>query len=193
MYTCCVERINYEDFLDSEFTHTLNALLGSTNVIGPAVCWCGLLLGEEFPVSTSQGRVRRLVKTSSARSHQGEVVWNFQESGPLIGQAAQESGPLSSLHRSTGREDRPETSAGNWLVCGKQPGSMLSMELTKGAEPVEWLLSVQFDIWLCSRHTVDGSLPLGGVPGRQLVWPLIGWCGHLVPGFQRSHDGRTSV
>lgn len=94
MYTCCVERINYEDFLDSKFTHTLNALLGSTNVIGPAVCWCGLLLEEEFPVSTSQGRVRRLIKTSSAMSHQGEVVWNFQESGPLIGQAAQESGPL---------------------------------------------------------------------------------------------------
>lgn len=83
-------------------------------------------------------------------------------------------GVSSSLHCSTGREDRAETSAGNWLVCGKQPGSMLSMELTKGAEPVEWLPSVQFDIWLCSRHTVDGSLPLGGVPGRQLVWPLIG-------------------
>lgn len=67
MYTCCVERINYEDFLDSEFTHTLNALLGSTNGSGAAVCWCGLLMEEEFPVSTSQRRVRRhLIKTSSA-------------------------------------------------------------------------------------------------------------------------------
>lgn len=31
MYTCCVERINYEDFLDSEFTHTLELLC----LVGP--------------------------------------------------------------------------------------------------------------------------------------------------------------
>lgn len=114
MYTCCVERINYEDFLDSEFTHTLNALLGSTNVIGPAVCWCGLLLEEEFPVSTSQGRVRRLIKTSSSMSHQGEVVWNFQKSGPLIGQAALKTllrvcvAAASRLHSITALAERTE-------------------------------------------------------------------------------------